>query len=75
MRTILVTTDFFSEFELYETTDPDDLRDYLTRLYNGEDVELDETKHTLLGSQDDTETSEARAAADETIYTYELAED
>lgn len=75
MRTILVTTDFFSEFELYETTDPDDLRDYLTRLYNGEDVELDETKHSLIGSCADTDEDEARAAADETIYTYELVED
>lgn len=75
MTTILVTTDFYSEFELYETTDPDDLKEYLTALYNGESVELDETKHTLLGSHDDISADDARAAADEIIYNYELAND
>lgn len=75
MTTILVTTDFYSEFELYETTDPDDLKEYLTKLYSGEDVELDEAKHELIGSQDDIDTQDAINAADETIYTYELVED
>lgn len=75
MTTILVTTDFYSEFELYETTDPDDLKEYLTALYNGESVEIDETKHELIGSQDDIDTQDAINAADETIYCYELTED
>lgn len=72
---ILIATSFYSEFELYETDDRDDLIKAFTEAENGNPLELDETKHTLLGSHDDISTGDARAAADEIIYDYELCED
>ena len=63
---ILVASDFYSEFELYETSDPDGLKDSIKRLINGEDV--DTNKHTILGTHDTIETQEAITQADEVIY-------
>ena len=72
---ILFTSDFYNEYELYETADRDALIEYIKALCNGENVELDETTHTLLGTHDDISTSEARAEADEIIYIYDLIEE
>lgn len=67
---ILVASDFYSEFELYETSDPNGLKDNIKRLINGEDVDI--SKHTILGTHDTIDTQEAIAQADKIIYTSEL---
>jgi hypothetical protein len=69
---VLVTADFYYEYELYETDDIDDLREVTRRMVNGEDVSPDETKHTLLGTHDDYWVDEAKAEADETIFITDL---
>ena len=63
---ILIAGDFYSEFELYETSDPDGLKDSIKRLINGEDV--DTSKHTILGTHDTMETQETIKQADKVIY-------
>lgn len=72
---VLIASDFYSEYELYETDDIDDLREVTRRMANGEDVSPDETKHTLLGSQDDYWLEDVQAEADETIFITDLIED
>lgn len=70
---ILIAGDFYSEFELYETSDPDGLKDSIKRLINGEDV--DTNKHTILGTHDTINTQEAIAQADEVVFISDLIDE
>lgn len=72
---ILFADSFYSEFELYETSNPEDLKATIKKLVNGEPANIDETQHTIIGSQDDLETDDAINQADETIFSFELYED
>ena len=74
-KAILVTADFYSEFELYETTDPDDLLEWVRDMVNGRFRDLDETKHKLVASHDTMTTEEAIRVANDTIYTSDLDEE
>lgn len=64
----LIATSFYAEYELYETSDIDGLKDLVKRMANGESVSPDPAIHKLLGSQDDMTTQEAIEAANETIW-------
>lgn len=80
MVKVLITTDFFSDYELYETSDADDLKRFAietAKAWNGECEypELDESKHHLIGSMDDISTEEATAQADMIIYPLDLIEE
>lgn len=65
---VLITEDFYSNYELYETEDISELKDYVSLMANGKSAELDETRHILVGSQDDIDTETAIKEADEIIY-------
>lgn len=65
---VLITEDFYTDYELYETEDINELKDYISHMSNGESAELDETRHILIGSQDDIDTETAIKEADEIIY-------
>lgn len=65
---VLITADFFSDFELYETTDPAALKEAARRaMLYGEPIA--DPVHVLTGSIDNMTTEEATAAADMIIYT------
>ena len=70
---ILVASDFYAEYELYETNDPEDLKEVVKRLATGEDA--DTSKHTVLGYQDTMDTQEAIAQADEVVFISDLIDD
>ena len=74
-KKILVTADFYSEFVLYETTDADDLKNWVRDMVNERFRPLDESKHQLIGSSDDLLSEDAINAADEVVYMGDLEED
>jgi len=72
---ILVTADFYSEFELYETSDPEDFKSWVRDMVNERPRDLDESKHQIIGFHETMETEEATKAADEIIYMTDLYEE
>lgn len=71
--TVLITTDFYAEYELYKTDDIDDLKHVTKLMVNGDDViEPDPAHHKLIGSNlgtgKDIDTQTAIKMADEIIY-------
>ena len=75
MKKILVTADFYTEFELYETTDADDLKSWVLDMVNGRTRDLDETKHRIIATHETMDTETATAEADDVIYMSDLDED
>ena len=71
---ILIATDFYAEYELYETDKPEGLKNYISLMLLGSDIELDENKYKLIGNQDTIETQEAIEQADKIIYISDIAE-
>lgn len=70
----LITTDFYAEYELYETENINGLKNYVALMVlNTPDLELDENKYKLIGNQDTMTTEEAIKQADEIIYMDEIA--
>ncbi len=65
---VLITSDFYSEYELYETDNPTGLKNYVALMANGYDVDPDPKQYRLLGSDSDFTTCEAIEMADEIIY-------
>jgi len=64
---ILFAADFYTEFELYETEDPADLIDQVTRAYfDGGDI--DTNKHRVIGFQETMTADEAREQADRMFF-------
>ena len=67
---ILIAADFFAEFELYETSDPAGLVDWIKKAATGTDPgRLDDKKNRLLGSHDNMTTETARSLADRVMFT------
>ena len=64
---VMITSDFYSEYELYRTEDPEDIKKDITN--------IDTSKHELIGSHDDIWTDEALKMADEVIYIEDYMED
>lgn len=77
---ILLTSDFYFEWELYQTSDPEQLIKEAAAMINGRDdgTGIDETTSTLLYSSEDDDRpdfEEIRSQADRIIYTAELYDD
>lgn len=72
---VLIASDFYSEYELYETDDLEDLIEVTRRMANGEDITPDENKHTLLGSHDDYFLEDVKAEAEVTLFITDFIED
>lgn len=72
---ILFANSFYSDFTLYETNNPEDLKTTIKKLVNGEAANIDEAQHKLIGSSEENlETDEAINQADETIFIFDLYE-
>ena len=71
----LITADFYSEYELYETSDPDDLTNWVRDMVNGRFRKIDDQKHKLITSHDEMDTDEAIKKADTIIYCNDLVEE
>lgn len=66
---ILVTTDFYDTYELYETENPEGLKEYVKVMANeNRSIELDPDEYKLIGTHDEIWTQEALEAADEVIF-------
>lgn len=74
---ILITSDFYEEYELYETSDREDLLQTVTDLLNGREHEIDTEKHKTIASSESStiDAMEARATADEIFFTSDLYEE
>jgi len=70
----LITTDFFTDFELYDTSDLEGLKAYAKNITEGIVPDLDGSVHAFLGSQDDMTAQEATEAADTIIYLSDIEE-
>lgn len=71
---VLVTSDFFADFELIQTENIDKTKDRIKEALSGKDIQIDQY-YTVIGSSDDTTTEEAQKAADEVIYLSDFEED
>ena len=65
---VLITSDFYSEYELYETDNLAGLKNYVALMANGGDTELDPKQYKLLGTDDNITTEDVIKMADEIIY-------
>jgi hypothetical protein len=69
---VLITTDFFGEFELYETYSPEILTEYARAIANGDTETRTDAK--LIGNQDTLTVEEAKQAADQIIFLTDFVE-
>ena len=74
-KIILVTADFYSEYTLYRTSDPEDFKSWVRDMVNERFRPLDESKHEIIGTDDDISSEAALKLADETIYMGDLEEE
>lgn len=75
-KLVLVTSDFYSEYELYRTSDVEDLKEYFRKLLKEENVDPDPAKHELIGNQDDIwNIRPFLKIIDEVFYIYDFEED
>ena len=65
---VMIAADFYSEYELYKTEDPEDLEKVTAAYVNGEDITPDPGKHELIGSQDNIFFDDAKAMTDKVIF-------
>ena len=65
---VLITSDFYSEYELYETNNLEGLKNYVSLMANGIDVNLNPEQHKLLGTDNNFAICEVKEMADEVIY-------
>lgn len=72
---VLITSDFYSEYELYETDNLAGLENYVSLMVNGGDANLDPEQHKLLGSDNDFAICEVKEMADEFIYITDYIQD
>lgn len=73
-KKIFVTEDFYAYFELYETTDPDDFKTWVSDMVNERYRKIDDSKHKLIGDCNTMDTDEATEMADEIIWCNDLVE-
>lgn len=73
---ILFADDFYTNYELYNTEHPDELKSIVKRLANGDEADIDESKHHLIGSSEDNLLTDiAIREADEIVFTSDLLDD
>ena len=65
---VLITSDFYSEYELYETNNLAGLKEYVSLMVNGIDANLDPEQYKLLGTDNNFAICEVKEMADEIIY-------
>ena len=71
---VLITSDFFAEYELIETENIDKTKERIKEALSGKDIQIDQY-YTIIGSVDNMTTEEARNQADEIIYISDFEED
>ena len=70
---VLIAADFFTEFELYETSKPNGLKNWVAlSLLSAAPIYLDPTKYRLIGNHENMTTEEATKRADKIFYTSEI---
>lgn len=71
---VLITSDFFAEYELIETENIEVTKERIKDYLSGKDIQID-PYYTIIGSMDDMTAEEAQKAADEVIYLSDFEED
>ena len=71
---VLVTSDFFAEYELIQTENIEITKERIKEALSGKDIQIDQY-YTVIGSVDNMEASEAREKADQIIYISDLEEE
>ena len=71
---VLLTSDFFADYELIETENIDKTRKKIKDLVSGKDIQIDQY-YSIIGSVDNMTTQEAQAAADQVLYISDFEED
>ena len=71
---VLVTSDFFAEYELIQTENIEVTKERIKDALSGKDIQIDQY-YTVIGSVDNMEASEAREKADQIIYISDLEEE
>lgn len=71
---VLVTSDFFAEYELIQTENIEVTKERIKDALSGKDIQIDQY-YTVIGSVDNMTTEEARNQADEVIYISDLEEE
>ena len=71
---ILIASDFYAEYELYETNNPEHLKQHIAELVNGDDIVYNE-HFECIGNQDTMDTQEAIAQADEVVFISDLIDE
>ena len=69
---VMITSDFYSEFELYKTDDLEKLKELSKEYLAQGEIEIDINKYKLLCCQDDITTEAALKISDEIIYLSDL---
>jgi len=68
---IMISSDFYGEYELIKATDAEAVREYARKAANGIDADLPADAE-IIGSSDDITTDEAIQTADEIIFISDL---
>lgn len=71
---VLVTSDFFADYELIETENIDETKKRIKDLVSGKDVKIDQY-YSIIGSVDNMTAEDARNQADEIIYISDFEEE
>ena len=73
---VLITSDFYSDFELYETEHLNGLKNWIAlSIVSDKPIDLDPKQYKLIGNQDTMDTQDAIDQADETLFTSDFMED
>jgi hypothetical protein len=64
----MITSDYYSEYELYKTEDLNDIENSLKTYFDTGVYEMDPSKHELIGSQDTVDADDAIETADKILY-------
>ena len=71
---VLLTSDFFADYELIETENIDKTKERIKDLVNGKEFQEDKY-YSIIGSVDNIGSEEARNQADEILYISDFEED
>ena len=71
---VLLTSDFFAEYELIQTENIDKTKERIKDALSGKDMQIDQY-YTIIGSMDDMTAEEAQAAADQVLYISDFEEE
>ena len=72
---VLVAERFFADFALFETSDPENLKECARLSVKGKEIEPDPSIHRIIGDQDTMTAEEAQEEAEEIIFLPEIAEE